>query len=97
MPAKAQKQVNIRSDRAYETAHRLARRLGKSTQQIVIEALEEKARAVGQAEPEFTPEEIARRCAAIEAAIDELWGGKPPPPVDPHADDWMYDENGLPK
>jgi hypothetical protein len=96
MKANTQKQLNIRSDSAYETAHRLARKLGKTTQQVVVEALEEKAKAMGDETP-FTSEEIDRRRAAIDAAIDKLWGGRQPPPFDPSLDDWMYDENGLPR
>jgi hypothetical protein len=92
----AQKQLNIRSTAAYETAHRLARRLGKTTQQVVIEALEEKAKVVGDRDADPPPEVVEERIARLRALSAELLSSKGPPLHDKSDDDWLYDENGVP-
>jgi hypothetical protein len=92
----AQKQLNIRSTAAYETAHRLARRLGKTTQQVVIEALEEKARKLNIEPDGFPPEVVAENLKRIDEAVAQLQATRGKPLHNLSDDDWLYDENGVP-
>ena len=90
-----QRQLNIRSDEAAQRAAALARRLGKSTTQIVEEALRAYESAASPVdELGFTPEQ--RRCydTITEAAREIRKHVEPGMSFD---DSWMYDENGLPK
>jgi hypothetical protein len=98
MKSGARKQLNIRSDEAYDTAHRLARKLGKTTQQVVVEALVEKARKEGLHASDLAPEVVAARLAGLLAARERMWTGTGPT-TQSHRDDddWLYDENGAPR
>jgi hypothetical protein len=97
MKASTRKQLNVRSDEAYERAHRLAKHLGMTTQDVVVKAL----RALDGEDESATnlpSETIAQTRAIIRDAVDKLWGGKTPTPWNQKDDDdWMYDEFGLPK
>ncbi len=97
MKASTRKQLNVRSDEAYETAHRLAKRLGKSTQDVVIEALRDKAARELPTETLLPAQVVKRRLALLSEAVDAMWDGKHPPAIDPHDESWMYDERGLPR
>lgn len=87
-----QKQLNIRSDEAYETAHRLSRRLGASTTEVVLRALQ---RFEGE-----TPASSASLSARERTFVDEILERAkkvaektPPGPGSDHSD--FYDENGF--
>jgi antitoxin VapB len=90
------KQLNIRSDEAYERAHRLARAKGVSVTRVVEEALEK----LDPDEDEeafvasLTPEQRARY-DRLKPIIDEIARTKLPGATSDHSD--MYDEFGLPK
>ena len=90
-----QRQLNIRSDEAAERAARLARQSGKTTTEVVVEALRSyEAASEMRDERGLTPEQ-RRRSDAIRQAAEEFRLH-----VKPGADwdaSWMYDENGLPK
>ena len=90
-----QRQLNIRSDEAAERASALARRLGKTTTEVVVEALRSyDASAQPVDELGMTPEK-RRRYESIMAAVKRARAH-----IKPEADwddSWMYDENGLPK
>lgn len=86
------RQLNIRSDEAYEIASDLARRSGRSRAEVVLAALY--AYADKKDVVKLTPEQrafadelraLARRSAAL----------APPGATSDHSD--MYDEFGLPK
>ena len=98
MKASNGKQLNVRSNEAYERAHRLAKRLGTTTQDVVIKALralEQDAEPVRSDQPDEQAISHVRQILA--QARLELWGGREPEPFDHKAfDDWLYDENGLP-
>ena len=90
------KQLNIRSDRAFEIAQRIADRLEETTTQVVLEALrryDRKTRRVPTYD-ELSPEDRAfadELLALARAGRDE---GKPGATSD-HSD--LYDEHGAPK
>lgn len=91
----AQRQLNIRSNEAAEKAARLAQQFGKTTTEVVVEALRcYEAKMAPSDESGWTFEKRRRfdRLMAISAeARQHLIPGAP-------ADhDWLYDENGLPK
>jgi hypothetical protein len=96
MAANTRKQLNIRSTEAYETAHRLAKRLGKTTQQVVIEAIEEKARRLSDDDAELPPDVVAENLRLLDEAVAKLQLSRGKPLHDLADDDWLYDENGAP-
>jgi hypothetical protein len=90
------RQLNVRSDHAYETARRLAQRLGTSTTSVVETALDRLDRDTFKVPTyeDLTSEQRARAdrlLALARAGRDE---GDPAASSD-HG--WMYDESGLPK
>lgn len=87
------RQLNIRSDEAYERAHRLAKSRGLSVTDVVTEALR---RAEEQApRPEVTPEEAAETLRVLRELAREGGRRKKPGATSDHSD--LYDEFGLPK
>ena len=99
MKASSAKQLNVRSDEAYERAHRLAKRLGTTTQDVVVKALralEKDAQPVLSDQPD--EQAISHVRQILSEARRKLWGGREPEPFDHKAsDEWLYDENGLPR
>ena len=79
------RQLNIRSDRAYELASRLAARRGQPVARVVEDALE-----AAEAK-EDTPEE---RYKQLKAALEATWALPRATPAFSLED--MYDEDGLP-
>lgn len=90
------RQLNVRSDRAYEAANRLSRRLGVSTTEVVERALETLDRKTYRPTTyaELNDEERAD-VDRILAMAREVRKTLPPGVTSDHSD--MYDENGLPK
>jgi hypothetical protein len=90
------KQLNIRNDRAFEAAQRVAERLRETTTQVVVEALrryERKTLRVPTYE-ELNPEEraFADRLLALAEA------GRHEGEADATSDhSYLYDEHGAPK
>ena len=90
-----QRQLNIRSDEAVDRAGRLAKRLSKTTTEVVVEALRSyEAEAAPLDERGLTPEQ-RRRFDALMALSDRAAAHLLPDAPDDH--DWLYDEHGLPK
>ena len=87
------RQLNVRSDEAYDLAHQLARRLGLSVTQVVEKALHDY-----QIDMPAIPEAMTAkqrevyetlRAASIESAKYKIPGA-----TSDHSD--LYDEDGLP-
>jgi hypothetical protein len=90
------KQLNIRSDSAYATARRLARRLGTSTTAVIETALDRLDRETFKV-PDYadlTPEQKLRADRLIALAREGQDEGSPDATSD-HG--WLYDDEGLPK
>lgn len=89
------RQLNIRSDEAAGRAASLATRLGKTTTQVVEEALRVYETSVSPLdEMGFTPEQRRKYDALTELSREAR---KHLIPGSPSDHDWLYDENGLPK
>lgn len=86
------RQLNIRSDEAYEIAHRAAKQSGKSVTEIVTEAL--RARH-GPSAREVSPEDAAETLKILTELSREGGRRKKPGATSNHDD--LYDEFGLPK
>jgi predicted transcriptional regulator len=91
------KQLNIRSNDAYERAHRLARQRNTSVTAVIEQALRRYEAGSGMAVAELSPEEVAENGRILDEMKHNIWGGKGPPPGATSDHSWMYDENGLPK
>jgi hypothetical protein len=87
------KQLNIRSDEAYERAHRLAKRKGKSVTAVITDALRRAEELSPQ--PEVTAEEAAETFRILSELAREGGRRKQPGATSDHSD--LYDEFGLPK
>jgi hypothetical protein len=89
------RQLNIRSDEAYELAHGAALRTGKAVSQVVLEALRDYGRKTS-APGELTPAQKANVDAIREAARRAAAQARPGVTYEQVMED-MYDENGLPR
>ena len=87
------RQLNVRSDHAYELAHQLARRLGLSVTQVVEKALHDYKIDMPAIAEAMTAKQRAvyesLRAASIETAKRKIPGA-----TSDHSD--LYDEDGLP-
>ena len=86
------KQLNIRSDEAYEIAHRAAKQSGKTVTDIVTQALRERHGAIAR---EVSPKQAAETFRTLMELAREGGRRKKPGATSDHGD--MYDEDGLPK
>jgi hypothetical protein len=87
------KQLNIRSDEAYEIAHRAAKQSGKTVTEVVTDALRQQH---GAAIPEFeVPPAVAAETFRVLKELSRQGARlKTPGSTSDHSD--MYDEYGLP-
>lgn len=90
------KQLNIRSDEAYERAQRLAKRLGTTTTEAVVRALRryDSTLPAWPSHADLTPEQAADHARFMEEARrarEEMARG----PGFDESD--LYDKDGLPK
>ena len=85
------RQLNIRSDEAYEIAHREAKRSGKTVTDVVTEALRHRH---GAAAAEVSPEEAAETYRILTELSREGAKLKKPGATSDHSD--FYDDEGLP-
>jgi hypothetical protein len=85
------KQLNIRSDEAYEIAHELAQRLNRTVTEVLETALREYRR--GQTADVLTPEEAAF-LADIQDLSSRAAAAARPGVTSDHRD--FYDDKGLP-
>ena len=88
------RQLNIRSDRAYETARRLAEHCNTSTTRVVEDALDEYASRRMLPSAKVTKDEAAAFLAELDRLIEAARPFRKPAATSDHSD--MYDENGLP-
>jgi hypothetical protein len=95
MPASNHKQLNIRSDEAFTTAHELAEKLGTTTTEVVVRALREFHSNRRIPSRVVTPEEAGENLSALMASVRSRRSTPSLPPVSNH--DEFYDEFGLPK
>ncbi|MBP2149452.1 type II toxin-antitoxin system VapB family antitoxin [Xanthobacter autotrophicus DSM 597] len=86
------RQLNIRSDEAFETAQRLARRQGRPVTEVVVNALRAYDAALSS-DTALTPEQQAEYEALRQLARSAAQRAKEGA-VSDHSD--MYDEYGLP-
>jgi hypothetical protein len=86
------RQLNIRSDEAYEIAHRAAKESGKTITQVVIEALRDRH---GPPEREVSAEEAAETIRMLLELSERSAKVAKPGTTSDHS--YLYDENGLPK
>ena len=87
------RQLNVRSDEAYETAHAIARRTRLTTTEVVEKALRQLEAQTPVKDEGMTPEQ-QKRFDALMALSHETAKYKLPGATSDHSD--MYDENGLP-
>jgi hypothetical protein len=83
--------LNVRSDRAYATAHKLAAKLNTTAAAVVEAALEHYAAAVM---PEVSAEDMAETYALLRRLAAE--GSKKAPPGASSDHGYLYDDHGLP-
>jgi hypothetical protein len=89
------RQLNIRSDEAFETARTLAKHLGRTTTEIVVDALRAYRSKMLVPSRRITKEQAEENYRVITAAAKEFAAGKFPNATSDHSD--MYDEHGLPR
>lgn len=87
------KQLSIRSDEAYEIAHRLAQRRETTVVDVVTKALREQDPT--HAAREVTPEEAAETFRILNELSERAAKAAKPGATSDHSD--LYDEHGLPK
>jgi hypothetical protein len=85
------KQLNIRSDKAYETAKRLALHLNESATAIVEAALDHYAASVL---PEVPPEQATETRRVLDDFAAAFSARKKPGESSDHS--FLYDDKGLP-
>lgn len=88
------RQLNIRSDEAYDTARSLAQKLNTTTTDVVLRGLRRLAGDMATATGPLT-ERQQRDYDALRAIVAEVARHKRPGATSDHGD--MYDEFGLPK
>jgi hypothetical protein len=95
MPASTRKQLNIRSDEAYATAHDLARQLGTTTTEVVKRALREFKSKRRIPSKFVTPEEAEANLSALMESVRKNRSSGMDADASDHRE--FYDELGLPK
>ena len=95
MPASTRKQLNVRSNEAYSTAHKLARQLGTTATEVVVRALREFNSHHRIPSRLVTPEEAAANLSALMTSIRARAPSRSAALASNHDD--VYDEFGLPK
>jgi hypothetical protein len=88
------RQLNIRSDEAFETARRLSAHLGKSTTEVVVDALRDYSARTLAPSSKTTPEQAKADWIILHRLIEEANCDRPPGLSSDHGD--LYDEDGLP-
>jgi hypothetical protein len=89
------KQLTIRSDEAYEIAHRAAKRTGKTVNEVVVEALRERHGAGNNARGEVSAEDAEKTYRVLTEFAREVAKHKPAGAHSDHRD--LYDDIGLPR
>lgn len=86
-------QLNVRSDKAYATAKRLAHRLGVSTTRVVEDALADMEKRTSAPSAKVTPRQAQEFCDTLLSLAKEANAGGSLGLNDKS----LYDEQGLPK
>lgn len=89
-----QRQLNIRSDDAAERAARLAKQFGKTTTEVVVDALRSYETSLSPIDERGWTAEKRKRFEALQALSAETAKHVVPGSRADH--DWLYDEHGLP-
>lgn len=92
MVARTRKQLNIRSDEAYATAHDLAEQFGTTTTEVVVRALREFKSNRRVPSRFVSPEEAEANLSAVMKSVR----ARVSVTLSSNHDD-LYDEFGLPK
>lgn len=88
------RQLNIRSDEAVLTARRLAEHLGKTTTEIVVEALRAYSARNMALSAKTTPERVEADLKTLRKMIEDANRDRPAGVTSDHSD--LYDDRGLP-
>ncbi len=88
------RQLNIRSDEAWETARGLAEKLGKTTTDVVVEALREYQAKRRIPSTKVTPEEADENFRSIMRSVHDANLARIPGLTSDMSD--LYDDDGLP-
>jgi hypothetical protein len=91
------KQLNIRSDEAYDIAHALARRDNRSVTEIVETALRAMRDRSEAQEDILSPDAILKRYEKLRRLRARIAASRLPDGSDPSDHSDLYDEHGLPK
>jgi antitoxin VapB len=89
------RQLNIRSDEAFDTATRLSAHLGKSTTQVVVDALRDYSNRTHAPSVRTTPEQAASDWLILRQFIEEANRARAKDWTSDHSE--FYDDNGLPR
>ena len=88
------KQLNIRSDEAFELAHRLAASEETTVAAVVVEALRQRVQKIEDEKGIFSEGAVADRAQIFEGIRNRFLKDTPAGLTSNHGD--LYDENGLP-
>lgn len=88
------RQLNVRSDKAYDTARRLAEHYETTTTKVVEDALDEYAARRMLPSKKMTKEQAEKFLRELDVLIEIANRNRPPGLTSDHSD--MYDEDGLP-
>ena len=88
------RQLNIRSDEAVATAHQLSKHLGKTTTEVVVEALRAYSARCAAMSSKTTPAQVEADLKTLHAMIAEANKNRLPGMTSDHRD--MYDDDGFP-
>ena len=83
------RQLNIRSDEAWTTAREIAAHQGKSTTEVVVEALREHRKRSGLMSKKVAPEDVERDMGILAEMIEAGRKQAPPGVTSDHGD--LYD------
>lgn len=86
------RQLNIRSDEAYDIAHRLAQQRGKTVTEVVTDALRQED---GKRTVEVPADQAAETIRILRELSERSAKAAKPGTTSDHA--YLYDERGLPK
>ncbi|MEQ6898003.1 type II toxin-antitoxin system VapB family antitoxin [Microbacterium sp. KR10-403] len=96
--------LNIKNERTHALVRELAERTGMSQTSAVEDAVRRRLAELGAPtgaarRPDFSPEEVARRRAAVHRILEEFWADTTPEQRASlaTAEDDLYDDLGLPK
>lgn len=89
-------QLNIKSQEARDLAVRLATLTGESLTEAVTRALRETVQREEAKPTRKTPDEIAQQIREVTTLVARIRAGMKPGDW-PDDDEWLYDEQGLPK